>query len=109
MENDRHYSLNDLLKDYLEINKEIGAPNVFDILHHEYLNNNEAIQDALAILRNTWKCTLDGYHIMDYSIQRIGYREGKHAKTMDKNHFIFYYKYLKRFFCNEHINLDIML
>jgi hypothetical protein len=52
---------------------------------------------------------MTSYPIMDYSSQRIGYREGKHAKTMDKNHFIFYYKDLKRFFCNEHINLDIML
>ena len=37
-----------LLKDYLEINKEIGAPNVFDILHHEYLNNNKTIPFSIS-------------------------------------------------------------
>ena len=40
---DRLYAL----KDCLDINNEIGIPIVFDTLHHECLNNNETIQQAL--------------------------------------------------------------
>ena len=106
---DRPYPLKDQLKDYLEINKEINAPNVFDILHHECLNNNETIQKELAILEILENVTLDGNAIIVYSSQSIGDGKGKHAKTIEKNHLIFYYGDLKRFFCNEQIEFDIML
>lgn len=106
IENDhRSYSL----EDCLDINKETGIPIVFDIFHHECLNNGETIQGAIMSSANTWKYSLDGYSIMDYSNQSIGERKGKHAKTIDKNHFIIYYNELKKIFRDRCVDLDIML
>jgi UV DNA damage endonuclease len=97
------------LKDCLDINKEIGIPIVFDILHHECLNNNETIQEALTSSTNTWEYPLDGDPIIDYSSQSIGERKGKHTKTLDKNHFISFYKELIKFSKNKSMLADIML
>jgi UV DNA damage endonuclease len=102
---DRSYAL----KDCLDISKETGIPIVFDTLHHECLNNNETIQEALTSSTNTWKYILDGYPIIDYSSQSIGERKGKHTKTIDKNHFISYYKELIKFSKNKSMVTDIML
>ena len=102
---DRSYAL----KDCLNINEETGIPIVFDTLHHECLNNNETIQEALTSATNTWKYALDGYPIIDYSSQSIGERKGKHTKTIDKNHFISYYKELTKFSKNKSMAADIML
>ncbi len=102
---DRSYPL----KDCLDIYKETGTPIVFDILHHECLNYNETMQEALSYSANTWKCNSDGNPIIDYSSQSIGERKGKHAKTIDKTHFILYYNELKNFMQKESIDLDLML
>jgi UV DNA damage endonuclease len=102
---DRSYAL----KDCLDISEEIGIPIVFDTLHHECVNNNETIQEALTSSTNTWKYILDGYPIIDYSSQSIGERKGKHTKTIDKNHFISYYKELIKFSKNKSMVADIML
>jgi UV DNA damage endonuclease len=103
---DRSYAL----KDCLGINEETGIPIVFDTLHHECLNNNETIQEALTSATNTWKYVLDGYPIIDYSSQSTGERKGKHTKTIDKNHFISYYKELTKFSKNKPMAAaDIML
>jgi UV DNA damage endonuclease len=97
------------LKDCLDINKEIGIPIVFDTLHHECLNNNETIQEALTSSTNTWEYPLDGDPIIDYSSQSTGERKGKHTKTLDKNHFISFYKELIKFSKNKSMLADIML
>ena len=102
---DRSYAL----KDCLDINEETGIPIVFDTLHHECLNNNETIEEALTSSTNSWKYILDGHPIIDYSSQRIGERKGKHTKTIDKNHFISYYKELIKFSKNKSMVADIML
>jgi UV DNA damage endonuclease len=102
---DRSYAL----KDCLNVSEETRIPIVFDTLHHECLNNNETIQEALTSSTNTWKYILDGYPIIDYSSQSIGERKGKHTKTIDKNHFISYYKELIKFSKNKSMVADIML
>jgi UV DNA damage endonuclease len=103
---DRSYGL----KDCLDISYETGIPIVFDTLHHECLNNNETVQEALTSATNTWKYVLDGDPIMDYSSQSIGERRGKHTTTIDKNHFISYYKELVKSSKNKPMAAaDIML
>jgi UV DNA damage endonuclease len=102
---DKSYSL----KDCLDIHKETGNPIVFDTLHHECLNCNEAIQDAISCAANTWKCRLDGNPIIDYSSQSIGKRKGRHAETLDQNHFVMYYKEMTKFIHKKSIDLDVML
>jgi UV DNA damage endonuclease len=102
---DRSYAL----KDCLDISEETGIPIVFDTLHHECLNNNETIQEALTSSTNTWKYILDGYPIIDYSSQSIGERKVKNTKTIDKNHFISFYKELIKFSKNKSMVADMML
>jgi len=102
---DRSYSL----KDCLEINKETGIPIVFDTFHHECLNNDEKIIDALIYSSRTWKYFFDGIPIIDYSSQSKGERKGKHSKTIEINHFIKYYKLFDEVFRKEAIELDVML
>lgn len=102
---DKSYSL----KDCLDIHKETGNPIVFDTLHHECLNHNETMQEALSYSAKTWEYNSDGNPIIDYSSQSIGERKGKHAKTIDKNHFIMCYRELNKFIQRESIDLDVML
>jgi UV DNA damage endonuclease len=102
---DRSYSLNDCL----DINKETGIPIVFDTFHQECLNNNEKIIDCLISSSRTWKRSLDGFPIIDYSSQSKGERRGKHAKTIEINHFIEYHNIFKEVFRTEAIDLDVML
>jgi hypothetical protein len=39
----------------------------------------------------------------------MGERKGKHARTIDKNHFIMCYRELNKFIQRESIDLDVML
>jgi UV DNA damage endonuclease len=78
---DRSYSL----QDCLDINSETGIPIVFDTFHHECLNNGETFQ------------------------QSIGERKGKHAKTLDKNHFMHIYNEFENAIKENLVDLDIML
>ena len=104
---DRSYSL----RDCLDINLETGIPIVFDTFHHEYLNNGETFQQALSAFIKSWNYPLDGNPIIDYSSQSIGDRKGKHAKTLDKNHFICMYNEFKNVIIENQTgpDLDIML
>ena len=102
---DRSYSL----KDCLDINAETDIPIVFDTFHHECLNNGETIQQALSSFVKTWNYPIDGNPIIDYSTQNIGERKGKHAKTLDKNHFLDMYNEFLRVCKENKINMDIML
>jgi UV DNA damage endonuclease len=47
--------------------------------------------------------------LINYSSQSIGERKGKHTKTLDKNHFISFYKELIKFSKNKSMLADIML
>ncbi|MGN6615295.1 MAG: UV DNA damage repair endonuclease UvsE [Candidatus Nitrosocosmicus sp.] len=102
---DRSYSL----KDCLDINNETGLPIVFDTFHHECLSNSETIEEAITASSNTWKSSVDGYPIIDYSSQSKDGRKGKHAKTIEIDHFIKYYKLFKELSRKQNIGLDIML
>ena len=102
---DRSYSL----KDCLDINTETDIPIVFDTFHHECLNNGETIQQALSSFIKSWDYPIDGNPIIDYSSQSIGERRGKHAKTLDKNHFIYLYNEFIRAVKENKVDLDIML
>ena len=102
---DRSYSL----QDCLDINSETGIPIVFDTFHHECLNNGETFQQALSSFVKSWKYTIDGNPILDYSSQSIGERKGKHAKTLDKNHFMHIYNEFENAIKENLVDLDIML
>ena len=102
---DRSYSL----KDSLDINAETGIPIVFDTFHHECLSNGETMRQALSSFIKTWNYPTDGNPIIDYSTQNIGERRGKHAKTLDKNHFIYMYNEFLRVAKENKVDLDIML
>jgi UV DNA damage endonuclease len=93
----------------LDINKETGIPIVFDTFHQECLNNNEKIIDCIISSSRTWKRSLDGFPIIDYSSQSKGERRAKHAKTIEINHFIEYHNTFKEVFRTEAIDLDVML
>ena len=71
---DRSYSL----QDCLEIHERTGIPILFDNFHHECLNNNEPMAEALRLAAQTWQPE-DGILMMDYSSQAIGERKGKHT------------------------------
>ncbi len=102
---DRSYGL----KDCLDINAETGIPIIFDTFHHECLNNGETIQQALSSFIKSWDYPIDGNPIIDYSSQSIGERRGKHAKTLDKNHFIYMYNEFTKAVKENKVDLDIML
>lgn len=102
---DRSYSL----KDCLEINDETGIPIVFDTFHHECLNNGETILQAISSFLNSWESPIEGNPIIDYSSQSMGERKGKHAKTLDKNHFIKIYNEVKKSAKENKVDIDIML
>ncbi len=84
-------------------------PIVFDTFHHECLNTGETIQQALSSFIKSWDYPIDGNPIIDYSSQNIGERKGKHAKTLDKNHFIFMYNEFTKAVKENKVDLDIML
>jgi UV DNA damage endonuclease len=100
---DRSYSL----KDCLDINSETGIPIVFDTFHHECLNNGETFQQSLSSFIESWSYLIDGNPILDYSSQSIGERKGKHAKTLNKNHFVYMYTEFKNTIKENQVDLDL--
>jgi UV DNA damage endonuclease len=102
---DRLYSL----MDCLSINQETGIPIVFDVFHHELLNNNEPLRVALQKAMSTWKMSYDGFPIVDYSSQNKvnrgenKVRRGRHTETIDLTLFK---RFLKE---TQDLNFDIML
>ena len=99
---DRSYSL----QDCLDINLETEVPIVLDTFHHECMNNGETFQQALSSFVKSWD-TIDGNPIIDYSSQSIGERKGKHAKTLDNNHFIHKYHEFKNMVIENDADLDL--
>ena len=74
------------LEDCLQINAETGIPVLFDIFHHEVNNSGETIREAFDTFTKTWK-KKDGIPMVDYSSQQIGELKGKHADSIDLEHF----------------------
>jgi UV DNA damage endonuclease len=101
---DRLYSI----MDCLSINQWTGIPIVFDVFHHELLNNDEPLRIALQKAMSTWKMSSDGLPIVDYSIQnsvqgKEKIRKGKHAESIDLTLFE---KFLEE---TQDLDFDIML
>ena len=102
---DRLYSL----MDCISINQETGIPIVFDVFHHELLNNDEPVRVALQKAMSTWKMSSNGFPIVDYSSQNKVNREenkgrrGRHTETID---LILFKRFLKE---TQNLNFDIML
>ena len=95
---DKLYSL----KDCLCIHAETGMPVLFDLYHHELNNSGETIREAFDLFINTW-AEQDGVPMVDYSSQQPGERKGKHAESMDAEHFKHFIAETKAF------DFDIML
>jgi UV DNA damage endonuclease len=106
IENDDHSYY---LQDCLDINLETDIPIVFDTFHHECLNNGETFQQAISSFEKSWFFPIDGNPVVDYSSQSIGERKGKHAKTLDKNHFMHIYNEFENAIRENPVELDIML
>lgn len=88
------------VSDCLEIHNATGIPILFDNLHHECLNKGESMLDAANKCFQTWGNIKP---LVDYSSQEAGSRKGRHANTLDSEHFIKYLKILR-----DH-KLDIIL
>lgn len=90
------------LKDCLLIHQITKIPVIFDIFHHECLNNGEYIKDAILQAQATWKKP-DGLLMIDYSNQKADKRKGAHAITIDLSLF-------RNFIIEtEGLDFDIML
>ena len=95
---DRLYSL----RDCLEIHEQTTIPIIFDNFHHECLNNDEPVADAIQLAQATWS-KKDGILMTDYSSQQPGERVGKHRESIDIKHFE---KYIM---ATQNYDFDIML
>jgi UV DNA damage endonuclease len=95
---DRNYTIGDCI----EINGETGIPVIFDLFHHELNSSGESVKQAFGVFGKTWR-KRDGIPIVDYSSQESGKRKGKHAETINLEHFREFLKESKPFDC------DIML
>ncbi len=95
---DRSYSL----KDCLKIHQEIGISIVFDVFHHECLNNQESVLKAVKQAQATWQ-KKDGLLMVDYSSAKQKGRRCSHAEKIDLKLFKFFLSEIKRIDC------DIML
>ena len=99
LEND-HLSYN--LKDCLFLNKKTGIPIVFDVYHHQCLNNKETINQAIKQAAQTWQ-SKDGILMIDYSEKKPGKRKGVHAEKINLKKFKVFLEQ------TENIDFDIML
>ncbi len=90
------------LKDCLQIHAETEIPVLFDVYHHELNNSGETVQEAFNLFTKTWK-EKDGVPMVDYSSQQPGGQKGKHAESIDAEHFKQFIEETKAF------DFDIML
>ncbi len=79
---DRLYDLHNCLF----ISKETGIPVLFDSFHHTINNSGENINEAFELVSNTWR-DKDGLLMVDYSIQQVDNKRGKHTASLDSKHF----------------------
>lgn len=71
------------LKDCIKINLETGVPILFDVFHHNCLNNNETIKEAIELCIKTW-VKKDGLLMVDYSQQSPDGKKGKHIESINQ-------------------------
>ncbi len=95
---DRSYSL----EDCLSVHQKIGIPIIFDVFHHQCLNNGETLRRGLELSASTWK-EADGIPMVDFSSQQRGQRPRSHAKTLNKEMFK---KFLRE---TRGLDFDLML
>lgn len=89
-------------RDCLFLHHKINVPLLFDVFHHQILNNDESLQLIFEKQKKTWK-KIDGIPMVDYSSQKQGYKAGSHAETIDVKDF-------KRFLkASRPYDFDIML
>jgi len=79
---DKNYNLEDCLK----INTATGIPVLFDGFHHASNNSGEILGEAFELFTQTWQ-DKDGLPMVDYSSQQHGERTGKHAESIEIEHF----------------------
>jgi len=89
-------------KNCLFVYNKIKVPLLFDVFHHSVLNNRESVKNILDKQKNTWS-KYDGLPMIDYSSQKIGFRPGSHAESINLKDFK---KFLKQ---SEPYDFDIML
>jgi UV DNA damage endonuclease len=80
------------LGECLAISHATGVPVIFDTFHHQIKGNGRDIGDCLSLTEMTW-ANRDGLPMVDYSSQEPAQRKGKHARTLDGEHFL---NFLKR-------------
>jgi UV DNA damage endonuclease len=97
---DKNYTIQEVLS----ISDEIGAPVVFDNLHHQVNASEETLTEPEWISKcgRTWK-TEDGRQKLHYSQQKAGAMPGSHSDTVSIGPFLEFYQELKR------EDVDIML
>lgn len=91
------------LRDCLRVHEAVGIPILFDNFHHECLNHEEPMHDALRLAAGTWHPTRDGVLMMDYSSQQLGERKGKHTSSLVEDRFREFLTHLNG------LDVDIML
>lgn len=74
------------LKDCLKIHEHTNIPVLFDVFHHQINNSGETLEQAFALFTKTWG-KKDGLPMVDYSHQRRGGVQGKHAESIQVRHF----------------------
>lgn len=95
---DRSYPLKDCLKIY----SETGIPVVFDVFHHQCLNDGEDLLTGIKQSLKTWKKD-DGKLMVDYSTQSKNGKKCSHTNEIDENDF-------KNFLLiSKNYDFDIML
>jgi UV DNA damage endonuclease len=85
------------LKDCLRVHQKTNIPILFDVFHHQCLNQGESMRIGLELAGQTWKKN-DGVLMVDYSSQQPGHRIGSHAKSIDLQLF--------QKFLNQTVGLD---
>lgn len=89
-------------KDCMFLFDKITIPVLFDVFHHNILNNDESTKYCLEKQNKTWKKT-DGKPMVDYSSQKPETRKGSHAETIKTKDFK---KFLEK---SKPHDFDIML
>lgn len=91
------------LRDCLRVHEAVGIPILFDNFHHECLNHEEPMDEALRLAAATWHPTRDGVLMMDYSSQQLGERKGKHTSSLVEERFREFVTHL------DGLDVDMML
>jgi UV DNA damage endonuclease len=73
--------------DCLRIHRETSIPVLFDSFHHQVNSSGEPVDEAAERCSGTWGAD-DGILMVDYSTQEQGGRKGKHAESLDTDHFL---------------------